>query len=93
LLVQMQGLDCVISLVRQDDSHLRIHASGEDALDRILDALRQNGGRIRSLSTVEPTLEDVFLHLTGREMRDEATGNIPSPQQRRLRRAGSKMRR
>jgi ABC-2 type transport system ATP-binding protein len=56
LLAQVQSLDCVTSLVRQDDSRLRIHARGKDALDMILDTLRQGGGQIRLLNTVEPTL-------------------------------------
>jgi hypothetical protein len=33
---------------------------------------------IDSISTVEPTLEDVFLALTGREIRDGAVGKAAS---------------
>jgi ABC-2 type transport system ATP-binding protein len=36
--------------------------------------LSRYGGRIRRLSVEEPTLESVFLALTGREIRDQAAG-------------------
>jgi ABC-2 type transport system ATP-binding protein len=36
--------------------------------------LARHGGRIRSLSTEAPSLETVFLSLTGREIRDQAAG-------------------
>lgn len=36
--------------------------------------LAENGGRIRSLAVEVPSLETVFLSLTGRELRDQAAG-------------------
>ena len=36
-------------------------------------SLLARGNKARSLSLVEPTLEDVFIHYTGRGLRDEAT--------------------
>jgi ABC-2 type transport system ATP-binding protein len=36
--------------------------------------LAEHGGRIRSLSVEAPSLETVFLSLTGRELRDRAAG-------------------
>jgi ABC-2 type transport system ATP-binding protein len=38
---------------------------------RVLTTLGERGFRIRSLSTDQPDLEDVFLHLTGKSLRDE----------------------
>lgn len=78
ILTRIKNLECVNSLMQRDTLQLRIHAVGKDALNHILDTLRSLGGQIKSVHTVEPTLEDVFLHLTGREMRDEAIGKIPS---------------
>ena len=40
----------------------------------IVTAIHQNGIGITSLTVRKPTLEDVFLHYTGRTIRDEATG-------------------
>lgn len=82
LLNRIRNLECVHSLMSKDTYRMRIHARGSEALNRIIDTLRLNSGQIRAIATVEPTLEDVFLHLTGREMRDEASERIPS--QRRL---------
>lgn len=72
LVGQVQSSDFVISLEKEGATHLRIQVSGEDALVRVLDTLREGGAMIRSVNTVEPTLEDVFLHITGREIRDKA---------------------
>jgi ABC-2 type transport system ATP-binding protein len=38
---------------------------------RILSTLKDHGLHVRSLATDEPDLEDVFLHLTGKNLRDE----------------------
>lgn len=40
------------------------------ALPALLDALRNAGDRLRALNTHAPTLEDVFVSLTGRALRD-----------------------
>jgi len=67
-----------VKSVSQDDStHLKIMASGDDAFDSVIDAVRQYGGKIASMENVQPTLEDVFLHLTGHEVRDSADKKIP----------------
>jgi ABC-2 type transport system ATP-binding protein len=36
--------------------------------------LAEYGGRIRSLAVEAPSLETVFLSLTGRDLRDQAAG-------------------
>jgi ABC-2 type transport system ATP-binding protein len=78
LTTRIRNLECIISLTQKDTRRFRIHARGQNALNEVIDALRLNGGQIRAIASVEPTLEDVFLHLTGREMRDEASEKIPS---------------
>jgi len=48
---------------------------GTDALPRLLDVLTGAGVELASLALVEPTLDDVFLRVTGRALRDaEAAG-------------------
>ncbi len=77
LITQLKNLDCVVSLVQKETYQVRIHTSGDATVDKIIDTIRAGNGQIRTIKTVEPTLEDVFLHLTGREMRDEATEKVP----------------
>jgi ABC-2 type transport system ATP-binding protein len=89
LISKLKSLDCVTSLLQNDSYQIRIHARGEEAMDKIIDLVREEGKRIRAISSIEPTLEDVFLHLTGREMRDEAKEKIPSRRGRHWRRARS----
>ena len=51
----------------------RVQASVEDAAARIrelLEVFHENGVRIRDLTLKPATLEQVFLHLTGRELRE-----------------------
>ncbi len=45
-------------------------ADGEGAVSRIVEAARRAGAGVESLTVKRPTLDDVFLHHTGREMRD-----------------------
>jgi len=67
----IKGVDCVASIVQNDEHQVTIHTQGDDATDKVIDTIRQNNGKIHSVTTIEPTLEDVFLYLTGRGMRDE----------------------
>ena len=67
----------VTSLAQSDTYQMRIHATGNSPVAEIVSAITTAGGQIRTINTVEPTLHDVFLHLTGREMRDAATEKMP----------------
>jgi len=42
----------------------------DGSLSRVLDAARDGGADLRHVSLQPPSLEDVYLHLTGRELRD-----------------------
>ena len=78
---KIKSLDVVTALAQQDDFNLKISASGADALNKIIDAIRFEGGEIFSITNSnESTLEDVFLTVTGKEMRDQANEK-PTPQQ------------
>jgi ABC-2 type transport system ATP-binding protein len=88
----MRGLECVQSATQDDSTHVRLIAKGDDAFDSVIDAVRRTGGKIASIESLQPTLEDVFLHLTGHEVRDSADRKIPmerhrrfAPSQRRIR--------
>lgn len=47
--------------------------NGEAMMPRIVEVAAGLGVHIESMSIREPTLEDVFLHFTGREIRGEGS--------------------
>jgi len=56
-----------------DDESMEITVlvdDADEALPRLFDAARPLGVRITSVNVVEPNLETVFLHLTGRALRE-----------------------
>ncbi len=79
VVARIESLPCARTVVIEDDTRLKIHASGEDACGDVLDAVRASEGQIRSVHNVEPTLEDVFLHLTGREVREQVADKVTAP--------------
>ena len=77
LLESLRKLECVQTISQENSTHVKLIARGEDAFDNVIDAVRHNGGKIASVENLQPTLEDVFLHLTGHEVRDSADQKIP----------------
>jgi len=73
----IQSLKCVSSVSQDNATHIKVHANGNDAFDTIIDAIRAEKGKINSVKNLEPTLEDVFLHITGHEVRDNANQKMP----------------
>jgi len=77
LLATVRALPCVETVAQENSNHLKIHAHGEDAFDSIIDTLRAQKTNIVSMQNIQPTLEDVFLHITGRQVRETAEQKIP----------------
>ena len=67
----LAGLPCVTAVDRRGDRpRLSVtHAAG--AIPALVEELDRQGARLGSLSTHQATLEDVFVGLTGRRLRDE----------------------
>jgi ABC-2 type transport system ATP-binding protein len=84
LLQTIRTLGCVQSLSQESETELRLLASGDEAFDDVIDAVRRKSGKITSIETVQPTLEDVFLHITGHDVRDSADRKIPQETGRRF---------
>ncbi len=84
ILSALQSLECVESISQDNSTHVRLIARGDDAFDSVIDAVRRKGGKIASIENQQPTLEDVFLHVTGHEVRDSADQKIPLPRRRRF---------
>jgi ABC-2 type transport system ATP-binding protein len=54
-----------------EDETLRVYVdSGATSLPALMDAIRSSGGRILSATIHEQSLEDVFIHFTGKSIRD-----------------------
>src|SRR3989304_2240896 len=78
LITTVRSLKCVESISQENSTHIKVHAHGDDAFDSVIDAIRAKKGKIGSVENLQPTLEDVFLHITGHEVRDSADQKIPS---------------
>ena len=76
LVSDIQSLTCTQTVTVEDETHIKVHASGDQACDNVIDAVRTGAGQIRSIHNVEPTLEDVFLYLTGHEVREQVADKV-----------------
>jgi ABC-2 type transport system ATP-binding protein len=84
LLATVRALECVETVSQENSRHLRIHAHGDGAFDSIIDAIRTAKANVVSMQNIQPTLEDVFLHITGRQVRETADQKIPLEGHRRF---------
>jgi ABC-2 type transport system ATP-binding protein len=78
MMSSLQSLSFVKSLVQEDPTHLIVRANGNDSFGTIVETLRKHNAKILMVRNLEPSLEDVFLHLTGREAREKVTENAQS---------------
>ncbi len=59
-----------VTRVEQTGERVVVHGRGDRLVVDVVEALLASKTRFRDLRTEQPTLEDVFLALTGQEMRD-----------------------
>jgi ABC-2 type transport system ATP-binding protein len=59
-----------VTRVEQVGERVVVYGQGDGLVSGVVNALEAGSVRFRDLRTEQPTLEDVFLALTGREMRD-----------------------
>jgi len=63
--------EAVESASEQDVERLRLFVDARDGLlDGVLHQVREGGGDLTHISLTQPSLEDVYIHLTGRELRE-----------------------
>ena len=61
-----------VDAVHCDDGRISLNVrEAHQTIPALLDALEQHGWRLAHLTTRQASLEDVFVHLTGRHLRDE----------------------
>ncbi|MBN2518498.1 MAG: ATP-binding cassette domain-containing protein [Candidatus Altiarchaeota archaeon] len=74
------GASCIENLNRlswiksavQYDGHINIRVGrGEEKIPRILSLMEKHGIKVESVSLRKPSLDDVFLHYTGRTIRED----------------------
>lgn len=65
----MRSLDSVVSVERNGD-RVVVHGKSEMLVVDVVTAMAKSGVRFRDLRTEQPNLEDVFLALTGYEIKD-----------------------
>ena len=81
----LEALPFVSKVTEGDDSLALTLDHAEQRVSDLVDAVRGAGSELKSLQLRQPTLEDVFLHYTGRKMREtgEGAGAIMHAQRRR----------
>ena len=73
----IKTLGCADAVTQENSTTLHVMVHGDEAFDSIVDAVRKQNGKITSMANLQPSLEDVFLHITGHEVRDSADQKIP----------------
>ena len=68
---KLKELESVRDLKEHEGELTLVVKNGSAVMPRVVEIAARLGVRIESMSIHEPTLEDVFLHHTGREIRDE----------------------
>ena len=84
IITSIKALGCVDAATQENSTQLHIIVHGEEAFDNLIDAVRKGNGKITSMANLQPSLEDVFLHITGHEVRDSADQKIPTEHHRRF---------
>ncbi|MGA9139492.1 MAG: ABC transporter ATP-binding protein [Methanocella sp.] len=70
---RIRSLDCVSAMSQEDAYDLKISLKDGGAIETIVSTIAGDGGKIDAINTLEPSLEDVFLTVTGKEIRDETS--------------------
>jgi ABC-2 type transport system ATP-binding protein len=75
LVAALKALPDVREAAREDAHAARMILAGDVVpLEGITETARATKNKVKSMSLLEPTLEDVFIHYTGRGLRDAAAG-------------------
>ena len=74
----LKGIPDVSDVSRRDRVYRIKLPKTERALPAIVDGVTRKGLQIKEISFTKPTLDQVFLEVTGKSMRDEASGESDS---------------
>ncbi len=69
----LKGIEGTVKVTNQDANKFKAYVSmAESWVPRMTDVCYQNKARILSIRVTEPSLDDVFLHFTGRSLRENS---------------------
>jgi ABC-2 type transport system ATP-binding protein len=74
----LKGIPDVSDVSRRDQTYRIKLPKTEKALPAIVDGVTRKGLQIKEIAFTKPTLDQVFLEITGKSMRDEAGGESDS---------------
>lgn len=77
------GVDGVTDVKRKDSTYRAKAHDGESAALAIIDAIRAEGYHVTKILLTKPTMDQVYLEYTGKEMRDEESNRMQNFAQRR----------
>lgn len=66
----LEKSDFVLKIKKRDGGLTILVKNGAEAVPKIVGLVDSNGGRLRTITLRELTLDDVFLNVTGRSLRD-----------------------
>ncbi|ACR79533.1 MULTISPECIES: ABC transporter ATP-binding protein [Kosmotoga] len=69
---KLSSIDCVKKVISRSTEEIRVFMKCDNAVGFITNFFAKHSLKIISIKSVEPSLEDVFIKLTGHEMRDQA---------------------
>jgi ABC-2 type transport system ATP-binding protein len=67
----LKNSDFAIQIRKRDGSLTLLVKQGAEAVPKIVEIVNAKGGKIDSITFRQPTLDDVFLHFTGRSIRED----------------------
>lgn len=67
----LKNSDFTLEIKKRENSLTVLVKSGAEAVPEIVELVNDNGGKLHSITLREPTLDDVFLHFTGRSIRED----------------------
>lgn len=72
IIEKLSSMDCVKKVINRSTEEIRVFMNCDNAIGFITNFFAKHSLKIVSIKSVEPSLEDVFIKLTGHEMRDQA---------------------
>jgi ABC-2 type transport system ATP-binding protein len=74
LIEGIRSIPGVKEVKREAETRVHIHVSGEDSFNKVIALVQSKKGKIISVKTIEPTMEDVFLHLARQRVKSGELG-------------------
>ncbi|NIM59033.1 MAG: ATP-binding cassette domain-containing protein [Candidatus Aminicenantes bacterium] len=71
LISRIKSLDWIKNITRHDENLSLTMEKGERRIPELINIARENGVNVTCVHLRKPSLEDVFLHFTGRTIREE----------------------